>query len=451
MSPFRRRLSLLVPAALAVLVAASPLRADWKILYYDQNGRLTGIEGQSPDGAKPETDADRAGGTGKSGRGSEDPSARSGTDGAGLGGNLAGLPFSQRFEPGEIVVADPPEGFELRARQLGFSVIGRASLRALAVEVLRLRVPRGSSVPAAVTRLRRQFPGLAVDANHLLDPSDGGRTPERYAQSLMGWGATSASCGRGVKLGVIDGAVDPSHPALAGGALEYRSFHDAQRRPGAIEHGTAIATMLIGQAPWGGLLPAAELKHANIFELSADGRVTANVYGLVQGLDWIAAKQVHVINLSVAGSSNHVLDQVLVKARRKGFILVAAAGNGGPKASPAYPAAYDYVISVTAVDAHQRLYEHANRGNYVEFAAPGVQIWTAVPGGGRLQSGTSFAAPFVSVLIGLDAARKRATDPATARAALRQRLVDLGAPGRDELFGWGLVTLPRDCTTQTAG
>ncbi len=433
---FPRALAFLVPVVVALLTPAPPLGAEWKILYYDKDGRLTGVEGGALQG-------DGTSGSARTGGRNPEDSA--------LARELATLPPSQRFEPGEIIISDPPKGFESRAQQLGFSVIEKVSLRTLSVDVYRLRVPSGSSVPDAVTRLRRQFPGLTVDANHRLDPSAGERTPALIARSVMGWGRTSVQCGRGIRLGAVDGAVDLEHPALVGQKLEYRSFNAENRRPGAIEHGTAIAAMLIGQQSWGGLMPAAELKHANIFEINEQGRVTANVIGLLRGVDWIASQKVHVINLSVAGSSNQVLDQALGKAYRKGFVLVAAAGNGGPQASPAYPAAYDYVIAVTAVDVDQRLYQFANRGSYIDFAAPGVDIWTAVPGGGQLQSGTSFAAPYVSVLIGLGVAKGGAKNPKTARKGLMPRLLDLGSPGRDDLFGYGLVRHPRDCSPQTAG
>ncbi len=443
---FLRALALLVPVFVASLVLAPPLGADWKILYYDKDGRLKGVDGGVARGGNHS--GQREGGNAS---GSEPRVANPTSEDTALARAPSALSPSHRFEPGEIIISDPPEGFERRARQLGFSMIEKVSLRTLSINIYRLRVPSGSSVPGAVTRLRRQFPGLTVDANHLFDPSAGERTPALLARSVMGWGKTSVQCGRGVRLGAIDGAVDVSHPALAGRNLEYRSFSSKKRRPGAIDHGTAIAAMMIGPQPWGGLLPAAELKHANIFEINEQGRVTANVIGLLRAVDWVASTKVHVINLSVAGSANKVLDQALGKVDRMGFILVAAAGNGGPKASPAYPAAYDYVIAVTAVDFKQGLYQFANRGGYVEFAAPGVDIWTAVPGGGRRQSGTSFAAPYVSVLIGLDVAKGGAKNPKTARKGLMSRLLDLGSPGRDDLFGWGLVRHPRDCSAQIAG
>jgi len=442
-------LGFLIPVVAVSFVLAQPLEAGWKILFYDKDGRLTGVDGSVDRDGSVDQDGsvDRNDPIPVPGSQAVDPNSED----SALVRQLSQLPPGQRFEPGEIIISDPPEGFERRARQLGFTVIEKVSLRTLSVSVYRLRVPGSMRVPVAVNRLRRQFPGLTVDANHRFNPSAGERTPALLARSVMGWGKTSVQCGRGVRLGAIDGAVDIKHPALAGRNLEYRSFSSKKRRPGAIEHGTAIAAMMIGKQPWGGLLPAAVLKHANIFEINEQGRVTANVIGLLRAVDWVASKKVHVINLSVAGSANTVLDKALGKAHRKGFILVAAAGNGGPKAKPAYPAAYDYVIAVTAVDFNQKLYQFANRGSYVEFAAPGVDIWTAVPGGGRLQSGTSFAAPYVSVLIGLNAAKGGAKTSATARKGLMPRMLDLGPPGRDNLFGWGLVRQARDCSAQIAG
>lgn len=426
----------LLGLAVATAFALSPARADWRILYYDNGGQLLGVQG----------------GNGTAGNKDE---AGNGAAGAG-GGQVTvvdprTLPPEMRFEPGEVLVADPPSGFDRTVRQLGFAIIDRATLQALSVDVYRLRVPNGTTVPAAVSRLRRQFPGVGVDANHLLDPTADGPTPDLYARAVMGWGAPSAACGRGIRIGDIDGAVDTQHPALAGRLITYKSFNSNGRPPAAEDHGTAIASMMIGRAPWGGLLPAAELYHANIFELSSAGRVTANVFALIKSVDWLASKRVHVINMSVAGSANQVLDQILSKARARGFIMVAAAGNGGPDAPPAYPAAYDYVIAVTAVDVRRQIYAHSNRGPYIDFAAPGVRMFTAVPGGGRVQSGTSFAAPYVSVLVALDVARGRAHNPDQARQDLRPNLVDLGPPGKDDEFGWGLVTQPRDCRPSSAG
>ena len=135
-----------------------------------------------------------------------------------------------------------------------------------------------------------------------------------------------------------------------------------------------------------------------------------------------------------------------------GLMLVAAAGNGGSATEPAYPAAYQDVIAVTAVSAERTVYAYANRGPYIDFAAPGVRLWTAVPGGGRFQSGTSFAAPYVTSMVALTLAGGAERTVEAVRSRLRQDALDLGAPGRDDVFGWGLVRMWPVCpgTAKTA-
>lgn len=414
----------IVAALLALCVSGAPAAfAQWTILYYDKDGRVVGMR-RNADEVDPEQEKQQR-----------------------ALGNMA-----VRIQPGEVVVANPPEGFETEARLLGFTIIERVALNAVSVVVYRVRAPEETSVIEAIGVLRRQFPQALIDMNHQLDPSGiAGGTPEQYAREILGWSATNESCGRGVRIGMIDGSVDETHPALVGQDVEFRSFHSADLSPAAFVHGTAVAALIVGQGPWGGLLPAAELKAANIFELTSSGRLSANVFALLQAIDWLVEEEVDVINMSVAGSQNKVLRLILDRARGSGVILVAAAGNGGAEAPPAYPAAYDHVIAVTAVDRDSDIYRYANQGGYIEFAAPGVSLWTAVPGGGRFQSGTSFAAPYVSVLTAIAVAQGKRKDAARIRRLLRRGITDLGAPGRDSVFGYGLIKLPRICPRLVAG
>jgi subtilisin family serine protease len=126
--------------------------------------------------------------------------------------------------------------------------------------------------------------------------------------------------------------------------------------------------------------------------------------------------------------------------------LVAAAGNGGAGAPPAYPAAWPHVLAVTAVDSRQRVYRQANQGPYISLAAPGVGVWTAASiSGGRLKSGTSFAVPFVTAALAVQ--RLRAPDEALD-ITITQMIdcaQDLGEAGFDPVFGHGLVSAPGTC------
>ena len=101
--------------------------------------------------------------------------------------------------------------------------------------------------------------------------------------------------------------------------------------------------------------------------------------------------------MSFAGPNDVLLGQAIAAAVKHGVTIVAAAGNAGPDAPPAYPGAYPNVIAVTAIDDKDALYQSANRGTYIAVAAPGVDIIGASPNGGYdMSSGTSMAAAHVS-------------------------------------------------------
>ncbi len=350
-----------------------------------------------------------------------------------------------RYENGEVVVVNPPQGFASISRQLGFRIIETVSLRELDIVILRLRIPSGATVPVARRQLAGRFPGIVIDANHLFETQGVEDYPDQLPRALIGWTGISPNCGSGIRLGMIDSRLDLEHPALAGQKIEFRSFHKAGRRPGPADHGTAIAAMLVGKPKWGGLMPGAELKAANMFEINETGRVVGNAMGLLKAVNWMAQKRVHVVNLSVAGADNKVVRTAFERARKKGLIMIAAAGNGGSKAKPAYPAAYKHVTAVTAFDVAKHIYGKANQGSYIDFTAPGVKVYTAVPGGGRIQSGTSFATPYITVLIAIEVWGGAARDSNALRGGLRKKSVDLGTPGRDKVFGWGEVETVPSC------
>jgi subtilisin family serine protease len=394
------------------------------------------------------------------------------------------------FEIGEIVVADPPPGFAAAAANLNFVTLDTANLTNLGMLLLRLAVPPGQNVPAALATISGQFPGINADANHLYELAQdksltippakpkptskatskassksnpksiklGKRplfpSPEERGQSWAMWAAewqdSPANCGAGARLGMIDTSVDIRHPALRGQKVTFQSFHNKKRKQGPPGHGTAIAAMMVGKLGrgWGGLLPGAELFAANIFERLPNGRLRGNVFAMLRGTDWLIGQKVQIINLSIAGKKNRIVEKSVQRAALKKVVLVAAAGNWGRRDRPAYPAAYGSVIAVTAVDSNFRIYRMANTGAYVDFAMPGVEAWTASPGGGgRYQSGTSFAAPFIAALAGLEIAReKKSVSSRNMKKRLAKRARDLGKPGRDDIFGWGFVSRGPECT-----
>jgi hypothetical protein len=236
--------------------------------------------------------------------------------------------------------------------------------------------------------------------------------------------------------------------------IEQRSFLPAGLKPAPREHGTALAAILVGGGATGGqqgLLPGARLMAAEVVAGDADGAPVADLFALSAGLDWLVSEKVPVVNLSLAGGPNALLTLAVQRVVATGTVLVASAGNDGPSAPPAFPAAEPGVIAVTAVDSAAQVYDAANRGGYIDFAAPGVQIWTPeADGAGRYNTGTSYAAPFVAAAVaaGLGAGMQAGGDRVTA--ALAERAVDLGAPGKDPIYGWGLVQAAKPCLSASA-
>ncbi len=240
-----------------------------------------------------------------------------------------------------------------------------------------------------------------------------------------------------LRIGMIDSDVDTTHPSLASARIQTRSF-----TPEGAElpdfHGTAIASIIVADAVgYKGLAPKAEVYAASVFENDRQRGEIASTVSLVRALDWLMSSGVDVVNVSLAGPPNRLLEAALGRAQEHGVLILAAAGNGGPVAQPMYPAAYDSVVAVTAVDAGGRVFRLANRGAYLDLAAPGVGLLHAKAGGGyTVSSGTSFAVPFAATA----AARLRQLQPAAnALELLYDSAEDLGPPGRDEIYGYGLL------------
>jgi hypothetical protein len=350
-------------------------------------------------------------------------------------------------EPGELVVVSgdmaEAQAFAGRAQALGLGVKRRTSLPGLGFVVTVLRVPKEMTVGNALGALRQALPSVWADANHRFELHGDGAV--LYARKLVGLDTPSPFCGGGLRIGLIDTGLDLDHPALKGRDIARRSFITTGITPAALDHGTAVAALLVGDTlspGFGGLVPGARLHAAEVFRARDGKDVDTTAEWVVLALDWLAARKVRVINLSLGGPRNLLLEAAIERLRARDIAIVAAAGNKGPDAPPVYPAAQNGVIAVTAVDAELKPYKRANRGDYIAFAAPGVDLWTAAPGkNGGYVSGTSYAAPFVTAALAV--ARQtdaRADWPALLRT-LQAAAKDLGDKGKDAVFGWGLVQI----------
>ncbi|MCG3267914.1 S8 family serine peptidase [Yoonia sp. I 8.24] len=281
--------------------------------------------------------------------------------------------------------------------------------------------------------LDRTASGHRVDFNNLYHFAQG--APRLYASNLIG---DSGACRQrqNQKIGLIDGPVDVTHPALQRASVTTQSALFGDQRASGARHGTAVAALIVGEDPNDALLgyaPGAHLFAVNAFAREHSG-VAADVDRIAASLSWMLSNDVHLINMSFAGPPNKVLEDILTQAEQAGAIMIAAAGNGGRDAAT-LPAVSPSVIAVTAVDAAMRRYRSANWGDHIAFAAPGVDIYVARPSGGGYATGTSYAAPIITAL----AARVGGNNVGVVRERLRTQAVDLGDPGHDPQYGWGLV------------
>ena len=288
---------------------------------------------------------------------------------------------------GEIIAVSPSSAQLDVARHLRFEILRNDDLDALGISCVTLRAPDGMSAVQALAALRAADPGGSYDYAHVYNPS-GGITVASSPASLP-----LPVRIKDVSVGMIDGGIEKRHSSLREADLDVRSFADGRASPPTV-HGTAVASLLVGQArDFSGYLPSANLYAADVFGGTANGGSAVNI---ARALDWLADNNIAVVNISLTGPPNKLLEAAVKAFVAKGHVLVAAVGNDGPSAPPNYPASYPGVIPVTSVDSTRHLQLDANQDNS-GFAAVGVDVRAAnLPQGYASFTGTSYAAPAVT-------------------------------------------------------
>lgn len=323
---------------------------------------------------------------------------------------------------GEIIALDPSERTLAAAREAGFAIAGEQEIEGLGIRSVTLRAPAGLSLRRALARLRRKAPEGEFTANHLHGQS-GPAAASLTASTLAVQGNAGSA-----PIGIIDGGV-AAHPTLAG-PIEQRGF--ARGAPRGSAHGTAIASLIAGRGAVRGAAPRAGLLVADVYGSDPAG---GNALALARALGWMAQRRVKIVAVSLVGPSNPLVQRAVAAAAARGVQVVAAVGNDGPAAPPAYPASYPGVIAVTGVDGRNRALIEAGRSLHLDYAAPGADIIAAAPGGGTAPvRGTSYAVPFVAAR-----AWRAASAGASIRATLDAEAQDLPPRGTDRRFGRGLV------------
>src|SRR3989344_1015439 len=274
--------------------------------------------------------------------------------------------------------------------------------------------------------------------------------PSQPAQTLP-WGVDrvdadlSNHTGSGVKVCVVDTGIDKDHPDLQANIAGGRNFVakgatvDPTKWDDDNGHGTHVAGTIaavdntIGVV---GVAPSASLLAAKVLNRQGSGYLS----DVIAGIDYCVQNGAKVVSMSLGSSSDvQAFHDAVDAAYASGVLLVAAAGNdyGG---AVSYPAAYDSVVAVSATDSADNPASFSNVGPEVELAAPGVSILSTYKGGGYATlSGTSMATPHVSGVAALAWEANPLLTNAEVRALLQSTADDLGAVGKDDLFGYGLV------------
>jgi hypothetical protein len=346
-------------------------------------------------------------------------------------------------DPHELVAlaGGPTAADVLAARALGrgYPFERRDALAGLDLVMLTFRLPTGAHAPAAIRELEAMAPGVTVGLNHAYraEPGAGGAGGRTYAGGLVAWPDTG--CPAYLPVGVLDTGIGLGANSLPGASIVTRNL--AEGAPAADAHGAAVVELLAGH----GRLRDAQDFYAAVVGTVPDADPAAGVDAIMRAIDWLHGSGVRLVNVSLAGPYNKILDRGLAAAADRGMVIVAAVGNDGPNAPPRYPSAFGFVIAVTAVDADLAAYARAPRGSYVDFAAPGVDVFVPLASSGQYMTGTSIAAPFVTAVIASSAEAASLDSVATVRATLARDAIDLGAAGNDDTFGAGLARTSQSC------
>jgi len=245
-----------------------------------------------------------------------------------------------------------------------------------------------------------------------------------------------------VTIAIIDTGIDFAHEDLAEKAENYAFGYDFLENDTVPDdengHGTAVAGVASAVLNNGkGITGIAQVKIMALKVLNASGFGTD--WDVARAITFAAENGADVISMSL-GSDNYSEDmrRACERAYEKGCVLVAAAGN--ENSSVLFPAAYDCVIAVGAIDESNKKTNYSNFGEKLELVAPGNSIPATYPDDRYVYfTGTSAATPHVSAV----AALLKSANPALSNAEIRRILCetaeDLGEAGRDPFYGFGLL------------
>ena len=349
-----------------------------------------------------------------------------------------------RFVANEVIVR-----FQLSStagsRNRAINTLGLTHLRARTfflpgVTVHRYRLPLGLDVRTAITRLEASGAVVNAQPNYLYTLQQSGdsiKIPQYGNDKVELRMAHARTQGGNARIAIIDTAVDDTHSEFS--AAQIASFDVTDDGKNVDPHGTSIAGILASTGKLTGVAPAADIISIAAFSRDASGKNLGNTWTILEATNVALEQKADILNMSFAGPADPLLKQAMDGAKKRNILPVAAAGNEGPEAGTLFPAGYETVIAVTAIDSDNNIYSDANSGAHVDMAAPGVGLLVLGNSSGfRTSSGTSLATAYVSGIAALTLSANPKADYKTLRSLLENSATDLGDPGRDSVFGAGL-------------
>ena len=365
------------------------------------------------------------------------PQAAAKQSGAAANGNRpSGVPprGETRFVADEVIVEFVPSAsqpaIDQIARRYNLSRLESQNFALIGASLYRYRIGGRRSVADVIGALENERTVASAQPNYLYtlqeqsaSPATTEGDPAQYVLAKLHIReAQQIATGKDVLIAVIDSQIEPQHPDFADTII--KSFDAVGGDTTVHKHGTAMAGAITAHGKFLGLAPGAKLLAAHAV---GTGDAKGTSYAIYKCLQWAADNDARVVNMSFAGPLDPDFHRLLAAAYAKDLVLIAAAGNAGPKSPPLYPAADANVIAITATDSGDGIYTMANRGDYVVVGAPGVDILAAAPAGSyQVTTGTSIAAAHVSAVAALLIERKPALKPGDVRALLSSSAQPLG-------------------------
>lgn len=320
------------------------------------------------------------------------------------------------------------------ARLAGVTIIETTWLDQAGVTMVVAQLAPGDTPLASKARLERIAGVSWAQPNYQFQLLGRAALPRRFALHKIPEAQPRVSG----KIVMIDAPVDLTHENLAGANITQAMF-GVVNSPAL--HGTAVAALLVGTGTYPGFSQGAQLTSLAAFGTSISGASLSRTSYLARAMNEAARLRPDVLNLSFGGPEDRLLGLVLDAINKNGVCVSAAAGNGGPNGRVLFPATHPFSLAVTAVDERLDPYAFASQGDRVDIAGVGVGLSAAVPGGRRAVSGTSFATAVISGALLRMPACSGARTPNIMKEQVASFAQDLGAPGRDAIFGAGLFRL----------